>query len=145
MSSAKLKFYQKEATKTRLADATPYEIIQLLMLGAMDNLALAKGAVQRKDFEIKSIALSKVNAIIHSLRSCLDFEVGAEISENLYALYSYMLEKLADASIAKDDTDAIDEVTTLLREIKSAWDQIGPEAQRMMAEQSNSAGVVNAR
>ena len=51
MSSAKLKFYQKEATKTRLADASPYQIIQMLMAGVMDTRALAKGALQRKDFE----------------------------------------------------------------------------------------------
>jgi flagellar protein FliS len=72
MSSAKLKFYQKEATKTQLAEASPYQVIQMLMAGVMDNLALAKGALQRKDYEAKAKVLSKASAIIDSLGSCLD-------------------------------------------------------------------------
>lgn len=124
MSSAKLKFYQKEATKTRLADASPYQVIQMLMAGVMDNLALAKGALSRKDFAAKGAALSKASAIIESLRSCLDESASPELAQNLYALYSYMLEKLIDASVEKENTDAIDEVATLFREIKSAWDEL---------------------
>lgn len=129
MSSAKLKFYQKEATKTRLADATPYQIIQMLMAGVLDNLALAKGAIQRKDFELKAVSLSKASAILESLRSSLDASIAPELSQNLYALYSYMIDRLIDASVEKEHTAAIDEVATLFREIKSAWDEIPLSAQ----------------
>lgn len=139
MSSAKLKFYQKEATKTRLADASPYQIIQMLMAGVMDNLALAKGALQRKDFEQKAISLSKASAILESLRSCLDDAVAPELAGNLYALYSYMIERLIDASVEKDTTTAIDEVSNLFREIKSAWDEIPPSAQQHAESQRQVA------
>ena len=135
MSSAKLKFYQKEATKTRLADASPYQIIQMLMAGVMDNLALAKGALQRKDFEQKAITLSKASAILESLRSCLDETVAPELAGNLYALYSYMIERLIDASVEKETTTAIDEVANLFREIKSAWDEIPVSAQQQAESQ----------
>lgn len=143
MSSAKLKFYQKEATKTQLAGATPYQIIQMLMAGVMDNLALAKGAMQRKDFELKSVSLSKASAILESLRSCLDEAVAPELAQNLYALYSYMIERLIDASVEKSNTDAIDEVATLFREIKSAWDEIPISAQHK-AEAERSMAHANA-
>lgn len=139
MSSAKLKFYQKEATKTRLADASPYQIIQMLMAGVMDNLALAKGALQRKDFEQKAIHLSKASAILESLRSCLDDTVAPEFAQNLYALYSYMIERLIDASVEKDTTVAIDEVANLFREIKSAWDEIPLSAQQHAESQRQVA------
>lgn len=139
MSNAKLKFYQKEATKTRLAGASPYQIIQMLMAGVLENLSLAKGALQRKDLESKAITLSKASAILESLRSCLDETVAPELAGNLYALYSYMIDRLIDASTERDTTSAIDEVAELFREIKSAWDEIPysaqqeAEAQRMEA------------
>lgn len=135
MSSAKLKFYQKEATKTQLAEASPYQVIQMLMSGVMDSLALAKGALQRKDFEAKAKALSKASTILESLRSCLDEAVAPELAQNLYALYSYMIERLIDASVEKQNTDAIDEVADLFRQIKSAWDEIPYSAQQQAETQ----------
>lgn len=129
MSSAKLKFYQKEATKTQLVDATPYQVIQLLMAGVLDNLALAKGALSRQDYESKGKNLSKASAILEALRSCLDENIAPALAQNLYALYSYMIERLIDAAVEKNNTDAIDEVSRLLREIKSAWDEIPLQAQ----------------
>ncbi len=129
MSSAKLKFYQKEATKTQLADASPYQVVQMLMGGVLDNLALAKGALQRQDYEVKGRALSKASAILNALRSTLDDSLAPELTQNLYALYTYMLERLIDAAVEKHNADAIDEVVRLFREIKSAWDEIPQQAQ----------------
>ncbi len=129
MSSAKLKFYQKEATKTQLADASPYQVVQMLMGGVLDSLALAKGALQRQDYEVKGRALSKASAILNALRSTLDESLAPDLTQNLYALYTYMLERLIDAAVEKHNADAIDEVVRLFREIKSAWDQIPLQAQ----------------
>jgi flagellar protein FliS len=129
MSSAKLKFYQKEATKTQLADATPYQVVQMLMGGVLDSLALAKGAIQRQDYEVKGRALSKASAILNALRSTLDDSLAPDLTQNLYALYTYMLERLIDAAVEKQNADAIDEVVRLFKEIKSAWDEIPIQAQ----------------
>jgi flagellar protein FliS len=129
MSSAKLKFYQKEATKTQLADASPYQVVQMLMGGVLDSLALAKGALQRQDYEVKGRALSKASAILNALRSTLDESLAPDLTQNLYALYTYMLERLIDAAVEKQNADAIDEVARLFREIKSAWDEIPLQAQ----------------
>ena len=123
MYNAKVKNYQKEALKTRVAGADRYEIIQMLMAGAIEKMVFAKVAIEKRNLEAKSEHLSKASAILEALRGCLDFEVGGEVTENLYALYSYMIEKLLDASV-KNDSSYIDEVTGLLKEIKSAWDAI---------------------
>ena len=123
----RMKQYQNEAVKTRLADASPYHIIQMLMTGVMDNLALAKGAIERNDLEAKSKAISKASAIISALRSSLDFNVEGEISDNLNGLYEYMADRLVDASVS-NDTEIILEVANLFREIKSAWDEIPQDA-----------------
>ncbi|MBD1582206.1 flagellar export chaperone FliS [Pseudoalteromonas sp. S16_S37] len=123
MYNAKVKNYRKEALKTRVAGADRFEIIQMLMAGAVEKMVLAKVAIEKKHLEAKSEHLSKASAIISALRGCLDFEVGGEVTENLYALYSYMLDRLLDASL-ENNPEIIDEVCVLLKEIKSAWDAI---------------------
>ncbi|NOU50778.1 flagellar export chaperone FliS [Pseudoalteromonas sp. JBTF-M23] len=123
MYNAKVKNYRQEALKTRVAGADRFEIIQMLMAGAVEKMVLAKVAIEKKHLEAKSEHLSKASAIISALRGCLDFEVGGEVTENLYALYSYMLDRLLDASL-ENNPEIIDEVSTLLKEIKSAWDAI---------------------
>lgn len=123
MYNAKVKNYQKEALKTRLAGADRYQVIQALMSGAVEKLVMAKVSIERDNLEAKAEHISKASAIIDSLRSCLDFSVGGEIAENLYALYSYMIERLIDASV-KNDPLIVEEVSTLIKEIKSAWDEI---------------------
>ncbi len=135
-----IKYYQKEATKARLVDASPYQVIQLLMAGVLDNLALAKGALGRQDFEGKGRSLSKASAILEALRSCLDDKLAPELTSNLYALYSYMIDRLIDASVEKENSKAIDEVSELFKTIKLAWDEIPVESQ-MQAEQAR--GMAN--
>lgn len=123
MYNAKVKNYQKEALKTRVAGADRYEIIQMLMAGAIEKMVLAKVAIEKKHLEAKSEHISRASAIINALRDCLDFNAGGDVSNNLYSLYSYMVERLLDASI-KNDPEIVTEVSTLLKEIKSAWDAI---------------------
>jgi len=129
--NAKLKGYTKGSMETRVAGADPYQLVQMLMAGVLENLNYGKGAIQRKDYEKKSLHLSKAQAIVDSLRYSLDDGVGADATENLRDLYMYMSTRIADASIELD-IDAIDEVARLMLDIKGAWDQI-PMAQREMA------------
>jgi flagellar protein FliS len=128
MYNAKIQNYQKGALKAQIAGADRYQIIQMLMAGALEKMVHAKVAIDKKALPAKAEHISKASAIIDSLRNCLDFEVGGEVCENLYALYSYMLDRLLDASV-NNDVASIDEVMRLLKEIKSAWDEI-PQAVR---------------
>jgi flagellar protein FliS len=141
MYNAKVKNYQKEALKTRLAGADRYEIIQMLMSGAIEKMVFAKVAIEKRNLEAKSEHLSKSSAILEALRGCLDFEVGGEVTDNLYALYSYMIDRLLDASL-KNDPAIIDEVLSLLKEIKSAWDAIPVDIRlKTLSDNSTDASV----
>ncbi|MBL4741718.1 MAG: flagellar export chaperone FliS [Idiomarina sp.] len=131
--NAKLKGYTKGSLETRVAGADPYQLVQMLMAGVLENLNYAKGAIQRKDLEKKSHHLSKAQAIVDSLRYSLDDTAGAEATGNLRELYMYMSTRIADASIDMD-IEAIDEVARLMIDIKGAWDQI-PADQREVAMQ----------
>ncbi|MCP4995412.1 MAG: flagellar protein FliS, partial [Gammaproteobacteria bacterium] len=57
------------------------------------------------------------------LQSSLDMEAGGEISHNLDNLYDYMVRRLGEAG-ASNNPVLLDEVASLLTEVKSAWDAI---------------------
>ncbi len=136
--NAKLKGYTKGSLETRVAGADPYQLVQMLMAGVLENLNYAKGAIQRKDLEKKSFYLSKAQAIVDSLRYSLDDSAGADAAGNLSELYMYMSTRIADASIELD-ADIIDEVARLMIDIKSAWDQIPMEQRDVAMNQMQQA------
>jgi len=136
--NAKLKGYTKGSLETRIAGADPYQLVQMLMAGVLENLNYAKGAIQRKDLEKKSHYLSKAQAIVDSLRYSLDDSAGADAAGNLRQLYMYMSTRIADASIEMD-IGIIDEVAGLMIDIKGAWDQIPMEQRDVALNQMQQA------
>ncbi|MGL5325342.1 MAG: flagellar export chaperone FliS [Aeromonas sp.] len=122
MYKKSLKAYTTMNLQAELAVADPHRVIQLMMQVCLERLAQAKGSIERRNFEGKSIAISKSMAIINGLQDSLDMSYG-EVPEQLAMLYDYMKERLLDAS--KDmDVAAVDEVAKLMMTVKSGWDSI---------------------
>ena len=136
--NAKLKGYTKGSLQTRVAGADPYQLVQMLMAGVLENLNYAKGAIQRKDLEKKSHYLSKAQAIVDSLRYSLDDTAGSDAAGNLRELYMYMSTRIADASIERD-VNIIDEVARLMLDIRGGWDQIPMEQRDVAMNQMQQA------
>lgn len=118
--------YAAVGTQTQVSAASPHRLIQLLMDGVLDRLSLAKGQILRHETAQKAMSLSKAIAIVDGLRMSLDHSVSEEMSENLEGLYDYMNRRLLIANV-NNDVEAIDEVSSLLRELKEAWDAIPGE------------------
>lgn len=118
--------YASVGAQSSVAAASPHRLIQLLMDGALDRLAVAKGHMQRKDVQRKIVAIDRIMSIVDGLRMSLDHSVNAEMSENLENLYDYMNRRLLLANINNDE-GALDEVSSLLKELKEAWDAIPSE------------------
>ena len=129
--------YKKDSLKSDLAGADPHRIIQLLMQGALERLALSKGFIERRDMESKSNTLTRVVEIINALRDALDREANPELVDNLDALYGYMIEQVHEAGLNMD-VSKIDVVMQLMLEIKGAWDQIANIAR---AEEASSVNA----
>ncbi len=125
--------YKKDSLKSDLASADPHRVIQLLMQGALERLALSKGFIERKDLESKSQTLTRVVEIINALRDALDRDANPDLVDNLEALYLFMIEQIHEAS-AKLDTHKIDIVMKLMLELKGAWDQISDAAKHEAAQ-----------
>ncbi len=115
--------YQNTGNYSSTMYANPHALITQMFDGALQRLAQAKGAVTRGDVKQKGETISKAILIIGSLEGCLDHEQGGELSQNLASLYEYMNLTLAQANI-RNDIAKLDEVSSLLTEIKSAWLQI---------------------
>ncbi|WP_412972734.1 flagellar export chaperone FliS [Glaciecola sp. MF2-115] len=121
--------YKKGSLKQDIATADPHRLTLMLMQGALDRMAYAKGCMERKDFAGKSEHLSRVNAILINLRDTLDLDVGGEIAENLYGLYEFMVQRLLDANV-QNNLQIMDEVINLLLPIKTAWAGIPEDAKQ---------------
>lgn len=111
------------------------------MDGALDRLAVAKGHMQRKDVQRKIVTIDRIMSIVDGLRMSLDHSVNTEMSENLENLYDYMNRRLLLANINNDE-GALDEVASLLKELKEAWDAIPSEVSGTESNASYQAELV---
>ena len=124
-----LQQYQQVNAQSGVAYASPHRLIQMLMEGAFERIAMAKGCIQRHDIPGKGEQIGKAIDIIGGLREGLNLEVGGEIAANLDALYDYIQRRLLEANL-HSDIAILDELANVLRPIKEGWDAIGnnPEA-----------------
>jgi len=117
-----------------VSDASPTRLVQIMFEHILTNLATAQGCMQRisdnlplTEVTMKLAAMRKAILLIGQLNQTLDMERGGKIAENLRALYEYMLIRLTVAN-ATNDTRIVIEVSNLIREIKTGWDQIVSDA-----------------
>ncbi len=134
MSINKLKQYQQTNTQSGVIEANPHRLIQMLMEGALEKMAKAKGFMERKDFANKGHQISWAIKIIGGLRDSLDFDKGKEVSENLDRLYEFMIYKLSEANI-ENSTDKVDEAIQVMKNIKDGWDGIVEDAKQIFSQE----------
>lgn len=113
--------YNKINIASSVEAADPHRLIQMLMQGALEKIAIAKGYLERKDMANKGVHISWAISIIEGLRTSLNMEQGGEIAQNLEDMYDYMIRRLLRANL-ENDINLLDEVSSLLQTVKSAWD-----------------------
>ncbi|MDH3221836.1 MAG: flagellar export chaperone FliS [Gammaproteobacteria bacterium] len=119
----------QSADNSSIAYADPHELILRLMNGAIERIAQARGAMQRGNPGERGEYLGKAISIIGGLEGCLDHSQQGTLSANLSDLYQYMIVTLTQANVA-DDIVKLNEVSALMLEIKSAWEQIPAQLQK---------------
>ncbi|MGE0623983.1 MAG: flagellar export chaperone FliS [Pseudomonadales bacterium] len=118
--------YRAVGARSGIDGASPERLVQLLLDGALERIAVAKGHMQREDAAAKGEQIGKAISIVDGLRASLDPGAGA-LADNLGDLYDYVGRRLLAANV-KDDPGLLDEAAGLLREIKSAWDVLTASA-----------------
>ncbi len=104
-----------------IATATPEELTLLLYNGAIKYMNIAKIKIDEKNIQEKNSALIRAQDIISELNYSLDMEY--EISENLRALYNFVLEKLIDANL-ENNTEYIDEALIIVKDMRETWVEV---------------------
>jgi flagellar protein FliS len=131
MSLKAMNAYKKTSMKQQVAEADPHKLTLLLMQASLERMANAKGCIDRKDMVNKGQHLARATAIISYLRDTLDFDVKSEVTDNLFALYDYMNQRLTDANV-QNSSNIVEEVIQLMLPIKQAWESI-PESAKQEA------------
>ena len=119
--------YNSVAAHGGVAAADPHKLILMLMDGALERIALARVRIEHKELGEKNRLLSAAVSIVDELKNSLDLKGGGVIAANLDDLYDYMSRQLISANL-QNKVETLDEVTHLLREIRSAWVLLPPEA-----------------
>lgn len=122
-SKSAIKQYSKINVTSSVEAADPHRLIQMLMQGALEKMAIAKGYMARKDMANKGVHISWAISIIEGLRASLNMDEGGEVANNLENMYEFMIRQLLQANL-ENDIKLLDEVIELLITIKSAWDKL---------------------
>jgi flagellar secretion chaperone FliS len=121
-----IKQYQQVSVNSSVMGASPHHLVQMLMEGALERIALAKASMARAEISTKGQYISRAIDIVGGLQGSLNREAGGEIAENLSSLYDYMAGRLLVANIQNDES-ILDEVSGLMIELKMGWDAM-PDA-----------------
>jgi flagellar secretion chaperone FliS len=113
--------YARIGLETGVAAASPQALILMLYDGALRAIADAKAHMSAAQPGSKGRALGKAIAIVgEGLRASLDTSRGGPIAQQLADLYDYVERRLLQANV-DNDSAALDEVTALLSDLRSAW------------------------
>jgi len=123
MSLSGLQQYRSVGVHGNLAEATPYQVVQVMLDAVLSRIAEAAGHLERGEIAPKGEKIGKALGIIEALVLGLDKQRGGELASNLERLYDYASRTLLKANL-ENRVDLLKEVSSLLREIKIGWDGI---------------------
>ena len=125
--SSGLESYRSMTAYGSLADASPYQVVHLMLDAVLSRIAEATGHLERGETAAKGEKIGKALGIIEALLLGLDKTRGGELALNLERLYDYASRTLLKANL-ENRVDLLKEVSSLLREIKLGWEGIAAEA-----------------
>jgi len=114
----------EEYQVNQVETADPKELVIMLYEGAIRFLEEASANIEKfEKYDLVNAKILKAQDIITELMVSLDMEKGGEIADNLLSIYVYMKKELLDANMKKEKAP-IDHVISMLKNLKSAWEQL---------------------
>lgn len=118
--------YAQVDLQSKLAGATPHQLISMLFDGAHNALMRAKIYFENGNVARRGEMISKaINIIDNGLRASLDYDKGRYIAQELERQYEYMSRTLFQANL-RSDLDALMHVDSLLMTLAITWKEIEP-------------------
>ncbi|MGE5451513.1 MAG: flagellar export chaperone FliS [Acidobacteriota bacterium] len=112
--------YHATNLSAQTAQASPVQLVIVLMDGLLEELARARAHIEAKRFELKAASLDKCINILNGLSSALNLDTPNEVVANLGDLYDYCAHQLYQAGF-KLDVGLLDEVTQLIATLRGGW------------------------
>ncbi|MEX3021584.1 flagellar export chaperone FliS [Kluyvera sp. STS39-E] len=113
--------YAQIGVESAVMSASQQQLVTMLFDGALSALIRARLFMQDGNLQGKGLSLSKaINIIENGLKVGLDEDSKDELTQNMLALYAYMVRRLLQANL-RNDSSAVEEVEGLMRNIADAW------------------------
>jgi len=121
--------YARISLESRLAGATPHQLIAMLFEGARSAIARAAIYFEQGDVARRGEMISKaINIVDNGLRAALDHRKGPAIAADLERLYDYISRLLMQANL-HSSPDKLQQADKLIGDIAEVWQAIAPHHQ----------------
>lgn len=112
--------YRAINMQAQTAQASPVELVLMLVDGLLDEMARLRMHIAQGRYEAKAKSIAKCADILTGLGSALEVESGNEVVENLSRLYDFCAQHLNQAGLDMDVTK-VDEVIQLVTTLRAGW------------------------
>lgn len=112
--------YRAINMQAQTAQASPVELVLMLVDGLLDEMARLRMHIAQVRYEAKAQSIAKCADILTGLGSALEVESGNEVVENLSRLYDFCAQHLNQAGIDMD-VAKVDEVMKLVTTLRAGW------------------------
>jgi len=109
--------------KTKVMTASPGELRQLLLDGAVKFARQARTGLENTDYEAVYNGVTRCQSILLELINALRPEENPDLCQRLSALYTYLYRQLMNASSQRDSA-ILDEVIQLLEYESETWTMV---------------------
>jgi flagellar protein FliS len=125
-ATVKIQGQSKKFLKNVVDSASPVQLIVLLYEGCLQWLHMAKQEIKKnKETKIPNWSnysnyMGMALEILTHLQDSLDEKQAKEFSDRMFALYDFMKSNITKSNANKDEK-LIDEVVSILKDIKDTW------------------------
>jgi flagellar protein FliS len=117
--------YATNDVETGVHSSNSQQLIVLLYERLFDHLKIGKKELENGRYGIESFTKA-TELIQQGLLACLDYKGGAEVAQNLGAIYEWSLREIINARVTKSP-EKIQEVLDVLTPLYEAWVSLAPK------------------
>jgi flagellar protein FliS len=131
--------YASNDVETGVHSSNSQELIVLIYERLFDHLKIGKKELEAGRYGIESFTKA-TELIQQGLLACLDYKGGAEVAQNLGAIYEWSLRELINARVTKSP-EKIQEVLDVLTPLYEAWISLAPKEPVQNLKPFNSGNI----
>ena len=125
MGSKSAKAYAANQIETGVTGADSSQLVILVYEHLFDHLKIGKNELEEGRYGIESFTKA-TELIQQGLLACLDYKQGADVAQNLGAIYEWALRELINARVNRSP-EKIQEIIDVLTPLYEAWLALAPK------------------